>query len=340
MELELQPPQTMDDASPGHYEWADEWPNLCPVSYHGRVSGTNVRTLPRGAMVALATPTDANGELDDVGLQKLVEHVLAGGVCGVCPVGSTGEGPRFTVEQRLHITARVRSLVPNSVAVLPSVSVTSVASAQKELMRLAELSVTAALVAPPSYYPLAPDEMFDLYAGLADSSVVPLVLYNIPSFTKVSITVDAVSRLASHPRIVGIKDSSRDMEYLSAVLMATHDAPDFGVYTGTDTLLMASLLLGADGAIAASANVVPQLSAGICVASEEMDHHRAQELQRELIKIVLACRRGAFPSGWKAALHALGICRADCAPPANPLAEPLRAELVRDLRDLGVLDHD
>jgi len=157
------------------------------MAYHQRVTETNARTLPRGVMVALATPTDAHGELDDAGLQKLIDHVLAGGVSGVCPVGSTGEGPRFTVEQRLVITARVRSLVPASVAVVPALGVTSVACAHSELMRLAELMVTAALVAPPSYYPLAPDEMFDLYAGLADSSVVPLVLYNIPSFTKVSI---------------------------------------------------------------------------------------------------------------------------------------------------------
>jgi 4-hydroxy-tetrahydrodipicolinate synthase len=289
-------------------------------------------------MVALATPTDAHGELDDAGLQKLIDHVLAGGVSGVCPVGSTGEGPRFTVEQRLVITARVRSLVPASVAVVPALGVTSIACAHSELMRLAELMVTAALVAPPSYYPLAADEAFDFYAGLADAAEVPLVLYNIPSFTKVSIPLDAVSRLASHPRIVGIKDSSRDMEYLSEVLVATHGAPDFGVYTGTDTLLTASLAIGADGTIAASANVVPQLSVGICTAMEEMDRHRALELQRELTKIVLACRRGASPSGWKAAIHALGICGADCVPPANPLADPLRAELVRDLRDLGVLD--
>lgn len=293
-------------------------------------------TLPRGALVALATPV-RSGRLDVPALRALVDHALHGGLVGVCPAGSTGEGMRLTAEQRLQVAAEVRGQVGEDVPVLPAIGLTSVHAAQAELAALADLGVPAALAAPPAYYPQDADELTDLYTELADGSAVPLVLYNIPPYTKTPIPVETVRRLAGHPRIVGIKDSSRDMEYLGGVLLATRGAPDFRVYTGTDTLLVPSLVMGVDGTIAASANLVPHLSAGICAAHTAGDLPRALALQEQLTAVVVACRRGAAPSGWKAALALAGIGSGECVPPGRPLAEPLREALRGDLTSLGVL---
>ncbi len=301
------------------------------------MSDPQTHSLPQGAMAALATPLLAGGDLDEDGLQRLVQRILDGGARGVCPVGSTGEGPRFTIEQRVRIVAAVRALVPPDRYLVPALGMTTVAAAHHELQLLADISVSAVLVPAPSYYPLAPGEALDFYTDLAESSPVPLVIYNIPSYTKASIAAETVGRLARHERVVGIKDSSRDMEYLGQVLMALDDAADFRVYTGTDSLLLPSLVMGADGAIGASVNVAPELAVGICQAVDEGDLSRARELQRRLTRLVLACRRGPSPSGWKAALAGLDVCQPLLAPPARPLPDAIRAELADDLRSLGLL---
>ena len=294
-------------------------------------------TLPRGACVALATPVHTDGTLDATGLERVVSHVLEGGVRGVCPVGSTGEGPRLTMDERLAVTRRVRELIPSDVALVSAVATTAVAAVTEELRRLGDVGVSAALVPAPSYYPLAPGEVVPFYEGLADASPVPVVIYNIPMFTKVAVPVAAVATLAGHPPVVGIKDSSRDMEYLAQVIVATRESPDFRVYTGTDTLLLASLVSGAHGTVAASANLVPELSVGVCDAVDRGDFDEARRLQERLAAVVHACRKGAAPAGWKAALAERALCGPDCLPPARPLAAPLRQQLAHELRQLDVL---
>ncbi|MGH3744515.1 MAG: dihydrodipicolinate synthase family protein, partial [Mycobacteriales bacterium] len=159
--------------------------------------------------------------------------------------------------------------------------------------------------------------------------------YNIPVYTGIRIAPDLVGRLAAHPSVLGIKDSSRDMEYLQEVVYATAGA-DFRVLTGTDTLLVASLVLGAHGTIAASVNLVPQLAVGIHRAYTSGDLMAARAQQKQLVRVVMACRRGPAPAGWKAALAIVGICADTMAAPASVLSEPLRTELARELAELGV----
>jgi 4-hydroxy-tetrahydrodipicolinate synthase len=296
-------------------------------------------TLPTGALVALATPTKASGEPDLESLDRLVEHVVAGGVAGISPCGSTGEGARLTARQRLDVTARVIERAAG-LAVIAGVPVSAVPDAEAELGHLYELGARGALVAPPAYFPMAETEVEAFYRRLADSSPVPLVLYNIPAFTRIPVPARTVGRLASHPNVVGLKDSSRDLEYLQAAIDAarTAAAEDFRIYTGTDTLLVASSLAGADGSIAASANLVPELGAQI-LTLVSTDLPRAVELQRRLAAIVASCRRGTPPSGWKAALSLLGLCTPDPVPPALPLPEDVIDQLRRELLEVISLGH-
>lgn len=298
-------------------------------------AGEVAHPLPRGVMTAMVTPVHDGGRIDDAGLDRLVDRVVAGGVAGLSPCGSTGEGSRLTPDERMHVVRRVRARVGTQVAVVPGVPVTAVSLARDELVELGSIGATAALVPPPSFYPCDDAELARLYTMLADDSPVPLVLYNIPSFTGVPLTVSVVLQLAAHPNIVGIKDSSRNVEYLqSLILAADGEAAESGrlaVYTGADTLLLASLLIGADGAIAASSNLVPELGVGIVEAFNRGDIGTAQRFQRQLIEVVTACRQGPFPSGWKAALQLAGVCEAEMLPPAAPLPQPLLRQLALQL---------
>lgn len=295
-------------------------------------------TLPAGALVALATPTTPMGEPDLEALDRLLEHVVSGGVAGISPCGSTGEGARLTAHQRLAVTARVIDRTAG-LPVIAGVPVSAVPDAEAELRQLHDLGARAALVAPPAYFPMTEAEVEAFYRRLADGSPIPLVLYNIPAFTRIPVQARTIGRLASHPNVVGLKDSSRDLEYLQAAVGAVRSEAieDFRIYTGTDTLLVASSLEGADGSIAASANLVPELAVQI-LNLISTDLPRAIELQRRLAGIVASCRKGTPPAGWKAALSLLGLCTPLPVAPALPLPEDAIEQLRQEL--LGVLLHE
>jgi 4-hydroxy-tetrahydrodipicolinate synthase len=274
--------------------------------------------LPSGTMVAMSTPVDVDGRLDEAGIERLVHRVVSGGLDGISPTGSTGEGARLTREQRLAVCRQVRSLVPPGMPVIPGLPLVTLAEAPADLAALADAGATAALVAAPSYYPTGDEGALRLYETLADRSPLPLLLYNIPVYTKVSIAPNVVATLADHPMVAGIKDSSRDMVYQQQVLYATAGA-EFSVLTGTDGLLVASLLLGAVGTIAASANLVPDLVARVYRTFQAGDTPAALTGQQRLTRIIAACRIGELPSGWKAALEIAGVCAAHPVPPGLPL---------------------
>lgn len=303
-------------------------------------TGANVQTtLPPGAMVALATPV-RNGRIDPDSLARLLDHVVAGGVVGVCTVGSTGEGPRLSPAERIELSTFARERVPASIPVIPAVPVSDVASAVAELSRLREIGATAALVSPPSYFPSSGADLARMYRHLAEESGLPIAIYNIPQFTSTRIPVSVVADLSEHPLVVGIKDSSRDLDYLHEMLLAVRrdgpDGRDFRVYTGADSLLVASLLAGADGVVAASCNVVPRLVADACEAFRNGNTDEAMRLQWRLIRLASICRRSDGPAGWKAALALLGLASPEQVPPAEALGEAEQDRIRQALREFGL----
>jgi 4-hydroxy-tetrahydrodipicolinate synthase len=176
---------------------------------------------------------------------------------------------------------------------------------------------------------------------LGDDTALPIIMYDIPSFTKNTVSPVVVADLAQHERIIGLKDSTRDLEHLLQLLDALRAAEiegdQFSIMTGTDTMLLESLQAGASGAIVASANVAAQLSVGIYRSWAAGNLPRATGLERQLRELVAACRVGTFPAGWKAAASALGICRADLVAPRRALGDGDRTELVARLRQSGLL---
>ncbi len=297
----------------------------------------NERGKFSGVMVALATPWSTSGCVDEAGLARLLAHVLSGGVTGVCPVGSTGEGPHLSAPHRAEVLRIVQRELAGGLPCIPAVAATSLEDARIQLEQYAEWAAQAALVAPPFYYPLSPPATEEFFQRLADASPIPLLLYNIPHLTKVALTPAMVARLAKHPKICGIKDSSRDLEFFQGVIDATSGQPAFSVLTGTDTLLMASLVAGGDGTIAASANLAPSWPVELYRLIKNQEWDAARDLQFRLQRLVLACRRGSFPAGWKAALELAGICSGLTVPPTESLSTDLRVGLQPILAEMGLL---
>lgn len=289
-----------------------------------------------GVFVALATPWSDLGGVDEEGLIRLLNHVTSSGISGVCPVGSTGEGPHLSKAQRLDVVRIVQRELAGRLPCIPAVAATSLDDAREQLEQYAGLGATAALVAPPFYYPLSASATEDFFQRLADVAPIPLLLYNIPHLTKVALTAPMVAKLAKHPQVIGLKDSSRDLEFFQGVIDATRGT-SFSVLTGTDTLLLASLVAGGDGTIAASANLVPSWPVELTRLVKAQDWAAARDLQFRLQRLVWACRRGSFPAGWKAALELAGICSGLTVPPTESLSAELRAGLQPILADFGLL---
>jgi 4-hydroxy-tetrahydrodipicolinate synthase len=289
-------------------------------------------------IVALLTPVDREGKVDHGALRNLVDRLAGRGVAGLSPLGSTGEGYSLGLEQRLAVVDTVARAVPAGMPVIPGVFAHNHEQAAAEIAAYADHGGTAVLAAPPGYYPLRAAEQEAYFSRLADAAALPLVLYNIPVYTKVQIVPAVAAALASHPRVAGLKDSGRDLGYAAELLDAVAlagAAADFSVLTGTDSMLVSYMLAGARGTICANANVVPELVLGVYDAVRAGELDDALRLEARLRAVQAAFRTGAPPAAYKAALAAAGVGEPWLVPPRLPLTE---AETARLLDELAALD--
>jgi 2-dehydro-3-deoxy-D-pentonate aldolase len=291
----------------------------------------------RGVLPALATPLTRDGGVDEVAIQRLVEHVLAGGVHGLLPLGSTGEAASLDEPARRTVLAAVVKAASGRVPVICGVVQSQLAAARADVAAAAELGAIAALVAPPYYYPIDQATVLAFYRRLAAESPLPIMVYNIPQNTKVVTEPATVATLAREGAVVGIKDSSRDFEYFEKVCVATRDLPEFRIFTGSDTMLLASLAMGGAGTICAAANIAPSWVVRIYDDFERGDWKAARTNQDSLLALASAVRSGVFPAGIKAALHLQGICEPWPAAPVAPLDDTAKGDLRDRLERWGLL---
>ena len=290
-----------------------------------------------GVLVALASPVRLDGAVDEPAVKRLVDHVLAGGVHGVLALGSTGETASLDEASRRAILGGVVEAAHGRVPVICGVARTDLAATRAELKAAASLGADAALVAPPFYYPMDQASVLAFYRELADSSPLPLLLYNIPQYTKVTAEPATVATLGREGAIQGIKDSSRDFEYFEGVCIAARDVPGFRIFTGSDTMLLPSLAMGGAGTICGAANVVPAWVVRVYDEYRRGDLGAARKSQEALYQLVMSVRTGSFPLAIKSALHMLGISEPWSAPPVQKLDPKLEARLREQLAGWGLL---
>jgi len=289
-----------------------------------------------GVLVALATPLNRDGSVDEPSITRLVEHVLAGGVHGLLPLGSTGEGAALDEAARRRVLSAVVEAGAGRVPVICGVAQASVASVRTEIESAARLGADAVLVAPPFYYPMDQASVLAFYRRIAEDAPVPILVYNIPQFTKVVVEPATIATLAAQGAVKGVKDSSRDFEYFEGVCIATREVDGFRVFTGSDSMLVASLAAGGSGTICGAANIAPDWVVRVYDDYARGDLAAARAGQDKVYQLVMALRGDVFPSAIKAALHMLDICKPWPAPPATRLDERLESRLRDRLAELGL----
>ena len=290
-----------------------------------------------GVLPALVSPLNRDGTADEVAIKRLVDHVIDGGVHGLLALGSTGETASLDETARRKVLAGVVEAARGRVPVICGVAQSHMAAARIEVEAAAGLGAVAALVAPPFYYLIDQATVLAFYRQIAEGSPIPILLYHIPQLTKVIAEPATVATLAREGVIAGIKDSSRDFEYFESVCLATRSLPTFRIFTGSDTMLLASLAMGGAGTICGAANVAPRWVVRIYDDFQRGDLISARANQDSLFELVIAVRAGVFPAAIKAALHLQGICGPWLAPPVQPLDERSEVKLRERLEQWSLL---
>ena len=290
-----------------------------------------------GVLPALVSPLTKGGSVDAPAVVRLVEHVVDGGVTGLLVLGSTGEIASLDERSRRTMLSAVMEAARGRVPVICGVAQSHLRAAMAEVEAAARSGAAAALVTPPFYYPIDQASVLAFYRALAAESRIPILLYNIPQNTKIVAEPETVSALAHEGAIAGIKDSSRDFEYFERVCILMRDLPRFRTFTGSDTMLLPSLVMGASGTICGGANVAPQWIVRIHDEFRRGELEAARTHQDEVVQLILRLRGGVFPGSIKAALSAMKICEPWLAPPIAALDKPASDAIAEWLQGKGLL---
>lgn len=294
-----------------------------------------------GIVPPLATPLLDRDTLDEAGLARLVEHVLAGGVHGLFVLGTTGEGPALPMHLRRAVVASVVKQVQGRVPVLVGISDTVLSDSLALARFAADAGAAAVVAAPPYYFPAGQEPLERWCRTLVADLPLPLLLYNMPEMVKVILEPETVRRLADLPGIVGLKDSGGDLGVFAGYARVVREArPDWSLLIGPEQMLPQAWALGGHGGVCGGANVAPRFFVDLQAALERGDEAAAAGFQQKVLSLGRLYDVGTEPGrvivGVKGALAALGICGDTSAAWFERLDDAKRARVGGIVRELGL----
>lgn len=299
--------------------------------------GTNALLL-RGVIPPLVTPLLDRDKLDLPGLERLIEHVIAGGVDALFLLGTTGELAALSARQRREVIARAARQVRGRVPFVVGISDTSVAESLALASHATVAGAAAVVVTVPYFLPPSQDELLAYVRTIASEQPLPVLLYNIPVLTNAAFEVETVARLADVEKVVGIKDSSGELAHLEAIKRRV-TRPDWSLLVGVEHLFAPALRAGLHGCVTGGANVAPRLFADLYAALRAGDDPRVTELESRVASLgrlyhLSGTGVPAVIRGIKAALGLMNLCSGRMADPfrsASPAERDQTRELLQEL---------
>ncbi len=292
---------------------------------------------PQGIIPPVITPLTDSGEVNYEVLRQLVNHLIDQGVHGLFPMGTTGEFYAFDDETFRKILETVKDEAAGRVPVYGGANHITTRGAIRLTKICEEVGVDAVSVLTPMFISQSQDELYEFFKTIAESTTLPIILYNNAPKTNVTIAPATAARLAEIPNIVGIKDSTGDMTNAAEYIRLTRDNPDFHVLMGRDTLIYGALCYGATGAIASCANVAPRIAADIYDKFVEGDLAGSLEAQYRFAPLRIACGMGTFPAVIKEGLVMQGIPVGKCLEPIAELSSGEKEKLRSVLGEMELL---
>ncbi len=271
-----------------------------------------------GAVVPLVTPFNADGALDEVALERLVDAQIAGGGEGIFVLGTTGEGahvPRAMRRRLVEVAAKRAAKRTLIFAGLGDVRLADVAEANEFF----HAGAAAVVVHPPITEKVVPEKLQEWFRALLDKLTGPALLYNMPMTTGVSIPLDAVEKLLGHPKFVGLKDSENNPQRHEEMLKRFGGKKDFSVFIGVGALMEKGLKQGADGIVPSVGNLIPEVCHQICASAKNADWPAVEQSQARMMSVAGLYQKGRnlneSLAALKAAMHLRGLCAPLVMPP-------------------------
>ena len=277
-------------------------------------------------ITAMVTPFDKNKKIDYDKVEELAKYLVANGSDAILVAGTTGESPTLTHEEELELLSTVKRAVANKAKIVMGTGSNSTETAVKMTKLAQKEGADAILSVVPYYNKPSQAGMFAHFSAVAESTTLPIILYNIPSRTGVNMAVETIAKLANkYSNIVALKQSFGDMDFISELKLACPE--DFMIYSGDDSLTLPMMALGADGIISVASHIVGNEIKSMIHNFKSGQLHAAKNMHLKLYPIFKKIFMAPNPVPVKSALAKQGIINDYVRLPLVQLNEEERAEL-------------
>ena len=305
---------------------------------------TDLRKNPLcGIVPPLVTPLLDNETIDIESLERLIEHLIKGGVHGLFVLGTTGEEQSLSYKVREQMIRESCRINNGRLPLLACITDTSIVESIRLANVAAECGADGLVSAPPYYFATGQPELAQFYEELALQLPLPLYLYNMPSHVKVNFAPETVARLAKMPQIVGLKDSSANATYFQSVMYEARKVnPQFQMFCGPEEMTGELVLMGANGGVNGGANMFPELYVGMYNAAKNRDIDELLRLQQRIMQIsrsiyTIGRHGSSYLKGLKCACQQLGVINNDfVASPFYKFDQPERDKVTMALAALSI----
>jgi 4-hydroxy-tetrahydrodipicolinate synthase len=294
-----------------------------------------MRTPFTGCGTALVTPFTSSGAVDEAGVRRLARRQVEAGVHFLVPCGTTGEAPTLSAEEKRRVVELVVEEAAGRVPVLAGAGGYDTREVVRAAGAMHEAGADGLLSVTPYYNKPTPEGLFRHYEAIAGATPLPIVVYNVPGRTGCNVDPSTLARLASIPRVVGVKEASGNVTQICEALRAV--GPDFLVLSGDDALTLPAMAVGARGVVSVASNEVPAEMAQLVEAAERNDFASAREIHARFFPLMLVNFAESNPIPVKAAMAQMGLLEENYRLPMVPPGAQTREKLLRVLAGVGLV---
>ncbi|GMN98486.1 4-hydroxy-tetrahydrodipicolinate synthase [Parageobacillus thermoglucosidasius] len=283
-------------------------------------------------VTAMVTPFDRKGNVDFAKTTKLIDYLLENGTDSLVVAGTTGESPTLTAEEKIALFRHVVSVVNGRVPVIAGTGSNNTRASIELTKKAEEIGIDAVMLVAPYYNKPNQEGLYQHFKAIAESTSLPVMLYNIPGRSVVNIAVDTIVRLSEIPNIVAVKDASGNLDAMTEIIARTRD--DFLLYSGDDSITLPVLSIGGAGVVSVASHIIGNEMQQMIAAFEAGEIAKAAKLHQKLLPIMKGLFAAPSPVPVKTALQLKGLDVGSVRLPLVPLTEQERIELMNLLNTL------
>lgn len=296
----------------------------------------------KGIIPPIVTPLKTDTELDEKGLKKLIDHILGGGVHGVFLLGTTGEATNLSYELRKEFIQKACRFIDKRVPVMVGITDTCLQGTIDIANAAKDAGADALVISSPYYLPISQNEFVTYLEELVPMLPLPFLMYNMPSCTKMHMSVNTVRR-AKELGAIGIKDSSGNLPYLLSLIEEFKDSPEFAIIAGTEMFIPETIKNGGHGAVPGGANIFPSLFVDLYNASVKGDTEKIDYLRGKMVEIEekiynVGSHSSKYIKTIKSALSAMGICNDYVAMPFHRFDAAKTNQIKQNIKELHLMN--